>query len=732
MNKHASSQCHLFTSLSLTLGKYLFRYLTNAQLVYRAVLTQGIALALCLAVVTGTHAQASSLTLYPTLPFAPGTEFSVKVSGTTVPVYNAYNSSTDPEVLSYWGTFRICNFAFTGTVTVQVTYNAGPITSFEVSPTSSGISSPTLSGNTITFSMPALPNSLSQKLEVRINPTSNATHKTLNGVQYSGQYLYILADAPETNPPSPTDPTVMYYGTTGTGTNYSYPVAQQTIIINDSTPQTSLYIAPGNVLSANILLKHRTLPFTIHGHGFLQNPMTSAAKSGTAPAPTCWHCIDASDSGTVIEDINIINSVEFNIVLYGNNYVINNVKCLHSCVNTDGFSFYSNASDDQILNSLLVNDDNQVCIGGANNLISGCTFISANSGGAWVTSGGTVPLSCTISNCDVVRPPSSRLFYAYSPPSVDSFLFDNNRFQSGPGDFNLVNYFWFPPVSTGTRTVTWSNTVMPALSLAAPITTGTTTPTDWSISFDNSYLSSSSGTDTLLTSDSCFGVAPGTFQNLGVTTTYSATFSVGLHFDGNGGNNSALSSTTTAGMLGEDYWNNVATTYSNPVSGTLTNLLDNFGAASGVNITYSGPDCWNNYTSTSGLTPDQLLLDGYLDNNSSTEPATVNVSGVSYGTYAVIVYLGTNHSPATGSVALTGASAGNATYYYSVSTTTSGAAGNFAGYQPVTSQTAGSYGVGNYVEFSGVTGTSFKVVDTKIGAGSGITGIQIFADQQFQ
>ncbi len=137
--------------------------------------------------------------------FQPEIEFSV--NSTSVPVYNAYKSSTDSEVASYRGTFRLRQFSNTGTVSVTITDKGpDPISTSEINPKSS-IANATRNGKQIAFSLASSMNGLSQPLEIQINnnnPQDRWGIDPITGLKVFGTAtrLYILADAPEVTPPT--------------------------------------------------------------------------------------------------------------------------------------------------------------------------------------------------------------------------------------------------------------------------------------------------------------------------------------------------------------------------------------------------------------------------------------------------------------------------------------------------------------------------------------------------
>ncbi len=458
--------------------------------------------------------------------FQSGTEFSVSVNGKSIPVYNAYNNSTDSAVVSYWGTFRLCQFSYTGTVPITVTYNGpDPISNYEINPASS-VTNVTRTGKQITFSLTSPANGLSQPLEIQINnnnPQDRIGIDPTTGLTSFGAAtrLYILADAPEVNPPNGPSSSIMYFGR---GNDF-LPGNAQTLTIDDNVLQTSMYVAPGAVLNANIIVNHRSTPFTIYGHGFIQNTLTQAQKSGLNP-PQNQYALRLNSNYTQVRDINLINSIEYNFVIDGSNNIIDNVKCFHTNVNSDGISLGSYASYNQVLNSWIVDNDNQIVlapedktIGPNHNLISDCVFINTNGAGhfAFPQGDGSIGPGNVITKCLVVRTAVGALIcdnYHVSN-AVNPILFDNITVKGGTGDFNASQYFDLEPLPKNQRTICLRNVSLPSLPTGGTPFASIASPTDWNITFDHITLN-----QTLLQSDAGLGVITGEINSQGIFTSY--------------------------------------------------------------------------------------------------------------------------------------------------------------------------------------------------------------------
>jgi beta-glucanase (GH16 family) len=122
--------------------------------------------------------------------------------------------------------------------------------------------------------------------------------------------------------------------------------------------------------------------------------------------------------------------------------------------------------------------------------------------------------------------------------------------------------------------------------------------------------------------------------------------------------------------------------------------------------------------SAADLTPDEELFAAVNQSYSAGTP-TLNVNGIPYTNYSVVVYLESDSSGRTGSVSVSGSPV---TYYYS----TVGGGNQPASYILVTSTTAGAYTPGNYVVFTGLSGTSQTITMSETqNEWSGMCGVQI-------
>lgn len=187
------------------------------------------------------QASGTTLVTYPNPPggAALNTDFTVKVraNGGAWQDLDEYDTTV--------GGYRPSHASFVyfdtdGPVEVSVTYNAGTVSTAEVRPTSKGIT-PAISGNTLTFTIPG-----PTKLSVEINGDINHN-------------LHLFANPLEVNPPSPSDPDVIYLGP---GVHEGY----QTV-----PSGKTLYIAGGAVVKGGVFLDGAKNA-AVRGRGILDHP----------------------------------------------------------------------------------------------------------------------------------------------------------------------------------------------------------------------------------------------------------------------------------------------------------------------------------------------------------------------------------------------------------------------------------------------------------------------------
>ncbi|XAL98356.1 PEP-CTERM sorting domain-containing protein [Phycisphaeraceae bacterium D3-23] len=104
-----------------------------------------------------------------------------------------------------------------------------------------------------------------------------------------------------------------------------------------------------------------------------------------------------------------------------------------------------------------------------------------------------------------------------------------------------------------------------------------------------------------------------------------------------------------AGLTGSAVWNNYngdTAPGPMPVDNAATNALDNNGAATTADVSWSSQQTWSN---GGGGSENQNLLDGYIDDNGALG-VNVDVVEIPYAVYDVHVYF--NHDGANGVVGL--------------------------------------------------------------------------------
>jgi hypothetical protein len=187
------------------------------------------------------QAAGTTLVTYPNPPggAALNTDFTVKVRANggawqDLDEYDTTIGGYHPSHASF------VYFDTDGPVDVSVTYNAGTVSTAAVRPASKGIT-PNISGNTLTFTI-----SGPTKLSVEVNGDINHN-------------LHLFANPLEVNPPSPSDPNVIYLG----------PGVHQ----GDQTVPSgkTLYIAGGAVVKGGVFLDGATNA-AVRGRGILDRP----------------------------------------------------------------------------------------------------------------------------------------------------------------------------------------------------------------------------------------------------------------------------------------------------------------------------------------------------------------------------------------------------------------------------------------------------------------------------
>ena len=190
---------------------------------------------------------------------------------------------------------------------------------------------------------------------------------------------------------------------------------------------------------------------------------------------------------------------------------------------------------------------------------------------------------------------------------------------------------------------------------------------------------------------------------------------------------------TTAGVAPATNWNNTVPSGGNPYVGkAVSNLNDDSGVASTLDISYGAWGAWRIQASHPGADADgtnnKELLNGYLNAgpagwNPSVTASTIAISEIPYENYILIVYFSSDAAGREGQV-VNGAS----TYYFS-SLGAASISGSNATLTQTLSTSNADYAGANYAVFSGLSGTSqtITVQMRDNDEWGGIAGFQVVA-----
>ncbi len=154
------------------------------------------------------------------------------------------------------------------------------------------------------------------------------------------------------------------------------------------------------------------------------------------------------------------------------------------------------------------------------------------------------------------------------------------------------------------------------------------------------------------------------------------------------------------------------------VVGPLAGLLANdTGVDSGIAVSWSSAGTWN--TNNGISTPNSKLLNGYIDNNATTA-VTVDFSGITYPTYSVVVYFGSDGNNRTGQ--MNSSTAGLA---YSYSTSSAFGRGVTPADFKLTTDTGTAFPSANYCIFTNQSSPTFSLNIIRGSNNSGFHAIQI-------
>ncbi|MEC9053870.1 MAG: hypothetical protein VX633_01085, partial [Verrucomicrobiota bacterium] len=197
--------------------------------------------------------------------------------------------------------------------------------------------------------------------------------------------------------------------------------------------------------------------------------------------------------------------------------------------------------------------------------------------------------------------------------------------------------------------------------------------------------------------------------------------SIGINFNSDRDLGAELAPDEVAGHpdVAQGNWNST----NGGANGDETNLLgltpgtlvDSDGAPTGVQVTWTSNGTWT--TNNGTASGDNKLMNGYIDHTGGF--ATVEVSNITYTSYDVYVYFGSDGNGRTGAIESTTA---GQTFSY---TTNSQQAGGFPGTYVLTEDEDGGNPVANYCVFRDQTSPTFFAQVNRGSSNSGFHGIQI-------
>ena len=205
---------------------------------------------------------------------------------------------------------------------------------------------------------------------------------------------------------------------------------------------------------------------------------------------------------------------------------------------------------------------------------------------------------------------------------------------------------------------------------------------------------------------------------------------IGINFNSNRGTEAELGPDEIAGLpeVAQLNWNNSGggadavagasgsqADIISPVSGVV---VDDSGGDSGVTVDWASNGTWN---TTNGFdTPDAKLINGYIDNIGGGGFATIDLKGISFSSYDVYVYFGSDGNGRTGEVESTTA---GQTFSYTTDS-------NKGAFDPefdyvLTEDEDGTNPPSNYCVFRDQSSSDFSLQINRGSSNSGIHAIQI-------
>ena len=147
---------------------------------------------------------------------------------------------------------------------------------------------------------------------------------------YDKTILSVFADAPEdaANVPRKDDPGVMFVD------GWTDATAEDGVITVEP-PLREVYIAPGAVLNARLVVKSKGA--YVHGRGMILDPMSDIFRFDQTKN-TRRGFLNIGAEGVVVEDVKLVDARTFNYCSWAKDVTFRNVKALSSMMCTDGMT----------------------------------------------------------------------------------------------------------------------------------------------------------------------------------------------------------------------------------------------------------------------------------------------------------------------------------------------------------------------------------------------------------
>ncbi|MBP1564927.1 MAG: dockerin [Oscillospiraceae bacterium] len=253
-------------------------------------------------------------------------------------VYNRNTSGEQMTLRCFKPDFnrRFCEFAFTGEVRVDIEVYQD-FSSYSILPSAKEYRNEYHDGI----------------ISVWLN--ENDTHFILRLDDDDDSILSIFADAPEDYEINKNDDSVLYVDE-----KWYDPDDSSAVYIVPENIKT-VYIAPGSVLYSRLFVK--TKDVTVCGHGVLIDPYSNVYDTTITSEENSKMVLRVQANHTIIKDIKVIDSQNFNIFLEGGSgHTVENVKCLSSRITTDGIAV--GAGNVEIHNCFFYVGDNAIVYSG--------------------------------------------------------------------------------------------------------------------------------------------------------------------------------------------------------------------------------------------------------------------------------------------------------------------------------------------------------------------------------